>query len=189
MEFTDIVEISVVKTDLNYELSVVKALGVGSPEYFFKECFDLGILDHFSITWSVLAPLNSWRELDQLLSTQPVVLPGAPIFYLPDSDSLGELEIELRAHLEVSTESSLEHYKDMIQSGAPAYIADFVLPSNLMQRKLVTMSAGELVAAIRHKNDYSPEAEIIITGLSRVFRSCSPHIYQALENLHDVPLD
>lgn len=189
IEFTNVAAIRLVKTDFGLEKQMAELLGGGSDaEEFYSAYLNEDILNHFSATWIILAPVAAWEELSDVCSTPPMELfVDEDLFYSPGGFDLDEeLDPEsalVVSHIEQNTEDAYEKYRDMIESGISESVASLVLPSNMMKKKMVTLTGHELVQAIMRvdEEDLSSEASTIIAGLGAAFEMCAPIISSVLE--------
>lgn len=184
IEFTNVAEISLIKTDLGLEKEMASLLGGGGdPNDYYSAYLDESVLDHFSATWVVQAPVSAWREIDGMCAISPLeMMMDEDVYYVPgESDGSDESELVV-SHLEKNTEDAVGMYQDMIEAGVSEETASLVLPANQMKKKLVTMTASDLIASLRSISDgnMSSETSTIILGMGQAFNACAPIITSIL---------
>lgn len=186
IEFTRVLHVGLVKSDLVLEQELAGVLGGEEvdPKEFYRNYLDDGLLDHFSSSWVVEAPLSVWRELDILLACTPMDLTyDAEVFYVPDATDAGLHEEAVIEHIERNTIEAHQRYQNLLILGLPDSVSELVIPSNLMLKRLVTMTALEVVNSLRccSEGDFSAATSVILSGIGRVFDECSPIIKEILE--------
>lgn len=184
IEFTNVAEIQLIKTDLGLEKQMAELLGGGdNAEEFYSAYLDEEILNHFSATWTVLAPVTAWEEINDICSIPPLEMSmDEDLFYVPGVFDIDEeLDPEstlVISHIEQNTEDSYDKYRDMIESGISESVASLVLPPNMMKKKMVTLTGQELLQAIMKvgEEELSSEASTIVIGMGSAFETCAPII-------------
>lgn len=186
IEFTNIIQIQLIKTDLGLEKEMAKLLGGGDdPGDFYSAYLDENVLNHFSATWTILAPVSSWEELSELCSTPPLEMSiDEDLFYVPgilnvdDEEELDPESTLVVAHIEENTEDAYGKYRDMIEAGVSEDVAGLVLPPNKMKKKMVTLTGHELLQAVISVGgeELSSDTRTIVIGMGAAFESCSPII-------------